>query len=696
VAKNIVSDTSAAAALSRANRLAREKSPYLLQHQHNPVDWYAWGDEAFAKARRDNRPIFLSIGYSTCHWCHVMERESFESPEVAAYLNEHFVSIKVDREERPDVDKIYMTFVQATTGQGGWPLNVFLTPQLKPFCGGTYFPPDNRHGRFGFLQLLRQIRELWQTRRAELANSAADIHARLEQLSVGNDRSPGLVLTPAVLRDAGARLKQSYDPEHGGFGGAPKFPQPSQPQFLLRYARRFHDEEAVRMVLHTCNRMAAGGIHDHLGGGFSRYSVDAAWLVPHFEKMLYDNAQLAHLYLDAYLVSSEARYAEVARDILDYVLRDMTHPDGGFYSAEDADSEGQEGKFYCWTRAELAKLLTPGEFKVAIRYFGITEQGNFMDHSHPHPLPNLNVLSIADPTLTGPESAMLASAKQKMLAVRTQRVRPACDDKVLASWNGLMLGAMARASAVLDDAAYRAAAEKNLAFLKTSLWDARTRTLWHRWREGERDNVQLLEGYAFLLAGVLELYEAALTAEHLEFAIALAETMLARFHDAENGGFWQSAPGAKHLILRVKEDYDGAEPSGNSVAILALLKLGRITDRREFTQAAEKSLRLFASRLQQVPQAVPCMLQALDFSLEEPRRAVVSGDSGSPEGRALLRAIHSVYQPNKVVLGQAGPVEPFARTLPARGGPLVYLCTGTACQPPTSDPEIIKELLKKQ
>jgi uncharacterized protein YyaL (SSP411 family) len=695
LAKNLVNDTSAVAAPSRTNRLAREKSPYLLQHQHNPVDWYAWGDEAFTKARHDNQPIFLSIGYSTCHWCHVMERESFENPEVAAFLNEHFVSIKVDREERPDVDKIYMTFVQATTGQGGWPLNVFLTPELKPFYGGTYFPPDNRHGRPGFLQLLRQIQQLWQTRRAELANSAADIHARLEQLSVSNDLLPGLVLTSAVLRDAGAPLKQSYDAEHGGFGGAPKFPQPSQPQFLLRYASRFHDEEAIRMVLHTCDRMAAGGIHDHLGGGFARYSVDAAWLVPHFEKMLYDNAQLAHLYLDAHLVSGEARYAEVARDILDYVLRDMTHPDGGFYSAEDADSEGQEGKFYCWTQAELAKLLTPGEFKVAARYFGITEPGNFMDHSHPQPLPNLNVLSIVDPSLAGPERALLASAKGKMLAARAQRVRPACDDKVLASWNGLMLGAMARASAVLDDAAYRAAAEKNLAFLRTRLWDAKTKTLCHRWRDGERDNVQLLEGYAFLLSGVIELYEATLATEHLEFAIALAETMVARFYDAENGGFWQSAPGTKDLILRVKEDYDGAEPSGNSVAILALLKLGWITDGKEFTQAAEKSLRLFASRLQQVPQAVPCMLQAFDFSLEEPRRAVVVGDPGTPEARVLLCAIHSVYQPNKVVLGHTGPVEPFARTLPARGSPVVYLCNGAACQPPTGDTAKIKELLKQ-
>ena len=691
--KDVVTARPAAVAPAHTNRLAREKSPYLLQHQHNPVDWYAWGEEAFARAHQENRPIFLSIGYSTCHWCHVMERESFESPEVAGFLNAHFVSIKVDREERPDVDKIYMTFVQATSGQGGWPLNVFLTPDLKPFFGGTYFPPDNRYGRRGFLQILKQVDQLWQTRRAELANSAADIHSRLEQLSVSNDHLSGLVLTAMVVRDAGSVIKQSYDAQHGGFGGAPKFPQPSQPQFLLRYARRFRDEDAVRIVLHTCDRMAAGGIHDQLGGGFARYSVDAEWLVPHFEKMLYDNAQLAQLYLDACLVSGETRYADVVRDILDYVLRDMTHLDGGFYSAEDADSEGHEGKFYCWTHAELSKLLTPEEVKVAVRYFGITEQGNFVDHSHPQPLPNQNVLSITDPALTGPEKALLESAKSKMSAARGQRVHPQRDDKVLASWNGLMLGAMARAGVVLGEETYRAAAEKNLAFLKAKLWDAKTKTLYHRWRDGERDNVQLLEGYAFLLAGVIELYEATLNTEHLNFAIALAETMLAQFYDTENGGFWQSAAGAKDLILRVKEDYDGAEPSGNSVAIFALLRLGKIADRKAFTQAAEQSLRLFAYRLQQVPQAVPCMLQALDFSLDEPWRAVVEGDPSRPATRALLHALHSVYQPNKVVLGTTGPVEPFARTLPASEGPVVYLCSGTACQPPTSAPERIKELL---
>jgi hypothetical protein len=680
---------------AHTNRLARQKSPYLLQHQHNPVDWHAWGEEAFAKARCGNKPIFLSIGYSTCHWCHVMERESFEDQKVAFFLNAHFVSIKVDREERPDVDRIYMTFVQASTGQGGWPLNVFLTPDLKPFAGGTYFPPDNRHGQRSFLDVLEAVRQFWQTRRGELTRFAAQLQARLQEAIA---RPPsGLRPTETTLRRAGQLLKQTYDPRHGGFGQAPKFPHPSQPRFLLRYAKRFQDPEALRMVLHTCDRMAAGGIHDQLGGGFARYSVDARWQVPHFEKMLYDNAQLAELYLDAALVSGQERYAGVARNILAYVLRDMTHPEGGFYSAEDADSEGHEGKFYCWTRSELAELLAPGEFEVAVRRFGVTEQGNFLDHSHPTPLPNQNVLSVIDADLSGPEEALLASARTKMFAARARRVRPHLDDKVLASWNGLMLGAFARAYAVLGDPACRAAAEKNLAFLEARLWDANTQTLYHRWRDGERDNVQLLTGYAFVLAGVLSLYQATLEPSRLDFALALARTLLARFFDPANGGFWQSAGDAPGLIVRVKEDYDGAEPGGNSVAVLALLELGKITGRPEFTAAAQKTLGLFAEHLEQGPQAVPSLLAALDFSLDEPRRFVLADPSADPENpqrRALLRAIHSVYLPNKVVLGNAGAVGPFARTLPLPQSAVVYLCAGSACQEPTGDPKRIQELIE--
>jgi uncharacterized protein len=679
--------------MGNPNRLARQKSPYLLQHQHNPVDWYPWGDEAFQKARSEQKPIFLSIGYSTCHWCHVMERESFEDEEVARFLSQHFVSIKVDREERPDVDKIYMTALQAMGQGGGWPLNVFLTPDLKPFFGGTYFPPDNRYGRPTFLQVLQHIHQLWQTRHDDVAQSAEQLHQHLGNYAQ-QEAASGLVLTPAVLRNAAMQFKQEYDPQHGGFGSAPKFPRPTQPLFLLRYAVREGDQEVIRMVLHTAERMAAGGIYDQIGGGFSRYSVDEQWLVPHFEKMLYDNAQLIQLYLDAYLVSGEQRFGDIARDIIRYVLRDMTHPDGGFYSAEDADSEGKEGKFYCWTKQELAELLTPDELNVAVAYFGITDHGNFLDHSDPNPLPHQNVLSIVDPSQADQHQPLLRSAIRKMVEHRSHRIRPHLDDKILASWNGMMLGAIARASAVLRDENYRIAAEKNLRFVQTKLWDPATKTLSSRWRDGECDSVQLLDSYVNALAGVIDLFEATLDPQHLSFAIELGEGAITRFFDKENGGFWQSAAGASDLILRMKQDYDGAEPSGNSVAVLALLKLALITDRSEFRTPAEATLRLLSDRLQRLPQAVPHLLLGLDFWLEEPKRVVIAGDVRSPAGRELLHAAHSVFQPNKLVLGTSGPVEQFATTLPAdQGRPTAYICSGNACQPPTHDVERLRELL---
>jgi uncharacterized protein YyaL (SSP411 family) len=677
------------------NRLANEPSPYLRQHMHNPVDWYPWGEEAFEKARKENKPILLSIGYSTCHWCHVMERESFENEAIAAFLNEHFVSIKVDREERPDVDKIYMTFVQATTGGGGWPLNVFLTPDRKPFFGGTYFPAEPKYGRqTTFPNLLKQIADVW---------ADADKHQRLvagsleqfEQLRghVTTEKPVDVTLSTQALTNALERFKSMYEPRHGGFGQQPKFPRPALPRFVLAQGVKQNDPLAIEMVLNTCDKMAAGGIHDHLGGGFARYSVDAQWLVPHFEKMLYDNAQLTQLYLDAWLVGDRPAHAETAHGIIRYVLRDMTHPDGGFFSAEDADSEGQEGKFYCWTTDQLKAALTAAEYAIVERHYGITAEGNFEDHSHPEPLKHLNVLSIVDPKLTTAESELLAAANGKLFALRAKRVRPGLDDKVLASWNGLMLGAIARAAVVLNEPAYLAAAEKNLAFIQAKLWDAKTKTLYHRWREGERDDVQLLDAYSSMLDGTLHLYEATLKPAHLQFAIDLAESMMARFQDAKDGGFFQSA-GDDSLLLRLKEDYDGAEPSGNSVAALALLKLGKITDRKDFTQAATGTLELFARNLETQPQSVPCLITALDFLLHEPYRLVVAGDAESMVARQLITSAHGVFQPNKVLLGSDGPVEAFAKTLKPDQGVMAFLCAGTFCHPPTGDPARVAGLLK--
>ncbi len=675
------------------NRLAKEKSPYLLQHQHNPVDWFPWGEEAFGKARDEAKPIFLSIGYSTCHWCHVMERESFEDETVARFLNRHFISIKVDREERPDLDKIYMTAVQALSGQGGWPLSAFLTPELKPFYGGTYFPPRDVQGRPGFLNLLQGLVNLWQTKRDEVMGSSEDLHQRLAELCA---RPPekGAPLTPTTLEKAAALFQRDYDPVHGGFGRAPKFPRPAQPGFLLRFGVRHQKDELIEMVAHTCKRMARGGMNDQLGGGFARYSVDGQWRVPHFEKMLYDNAQLAILYLDTFLVTGDPLFSKVVETTLDYVRRDMTHPEGGFYSAEDADSEGKEGKFYCWTLAELRTRLSESELDVFARYYGVTEKGNFVDHSDPDPLLNQNVLNVSH-SLSIEEMKVLNRASEKAFLFREQRVRPHLDDKVLASWNGLMLGAMARAYGVLGRIEDLHSAERCFGFLHRRLWDPHSKQLFHRWRDGESDRVQLQQAYAFLMSGLIDLYEVSLKPEYLSFAVELADAMILRFYDHEHGGFWQCDSQGSERILSLKEDYDGAEPSGNSVAMLVLQKLEAITGRSDYSQSVAACFEAFAERLDQRPQAVPMMLLALDFRLDPPKRVVIQGRPGSEASDALVRAVHSVYQPNKVVMGTAGAVDPFVSNLAERdGGTRAFLCSGDACHGATDSTQEIIQFLQ--
>ena len=678
------------------NRLAKEKSPYLLQHQHNPVDWYPWGEEAFARARAENKPILLSIGYSTCHWCHVMERESFENEEVGKYLKEHFIAIKLDREERPDIDHIYMTAMQALGLGGGWPLNAFLTPDREPFYGGTYFPPKDSGGKPGFLSILKRIAGVWEKDPAAIRTDAKNITSELQKHMAGANATPSTeAVKPEWVVAAAAQFSGNFDEKYGGFSGAPKFPQPHVPGLMLMTGVHTENKTLVDQVLFTCRRMAAGGMYDQLGGGFSRYSVDAKWLVPHFEKMLYDNAQLIDLYLNAGLVRSEPAYHDVVRDILRYILRDMTHKDGGFYSAEDADSEGQEGKFYCFTKAEMETILSKEEAAFALPFFGISEKGNFEDHSHPNPLPNLNVLHVSDPErkLNEAEQKMLTGIKTKLFDVQKKRIRPHLDDKILTSWNGLMLGAISRAAVIMDEPAWLDAAGKNFAFVTSKLWDPTTKTLYHRWRDGERDSTQLLNAYAFYLQGSIELYQVTLNPAVLTFCIDLADGMIAKFYDEKAGGFYTSM-GGDDLLFRAKDDHDGAEPSGNSTVVQALLKLAALTERKVYREKADATLKLYAARLKETPEALPLMLQAVAFASEEPFRAVIAGDPAAPETKALIRAAHGVYQAHRVILGTAGPVEPFAITLlPREGKPTAYVCTGTSCQPPTSDPAQVRKSL---
>ena len=684
------------AAPRHTNRLAKEKSPYLLQHAHNPVDWWPWCDEAFEKAKQENKPVLLSIGYSTCHWCHVMERESFESEKVAEVLNKHFICIKLDREERPDIDNIYMTAMQALGMGGGWPLNVFLTPDRKPFFGGTYFPPEGVRGRPGFRDLCQNMADLWKNSPQDLLKDAENIATELKK-AVEAEVTEHTAIRPELVSSAAKSLTGLFDKKYGGWGSAPKFPSPPVPQLLLLNGWAQQNQEQIDQVLFTCRRMAAGGMYDQIGGGFSRYSVDSQWLVPHFEKMLYDNAQLVDLYLNAGLQSGDAQYFAVVEDIVRYLVRDMTHKDGGWYSAEDADSEGHEGKFYCWTTEELKKLLSAEEYAFAEKYYGLTAKGNFVDHSHPQPMEGQNVLSIVEPDrkLNDAEQKMLATVREKIFTERAKRVRPHLDDKILTSWNGLMLGAVARAGIIMDKPEWIAAARKNAAFVKANLWDSSTKSLFNRWRDGERDKVQLLSAYAAYLGGLVELYQVTLAPEYLTFARDIADSMIAKFDDPKAGGFYTSTA-TDELIFRNKDDYDGAEPSGNSQAIYALLKLAAITDHKPYRERADAALKNFSKRMQDASGAVPLMLQAAWWSLEDPYRVVVAGDVNAPEAKAVLKAAHMTWQPRKVILGTTGPVEDFAKSQQPKDGKVGYVCTGSSCRLPTSDPaEIRKHLTGK-
>ena len=705
------------------NRLALEKSPYLLQHAHNPVDWYAWGQEAFDRARAEDKPIFLSVGYSTCHWCHVMERESFESEPIAEILNREYVAIKVDREERPDVDRIYMTFVQATTGSGGWPMSVWLTPELEPFFGGTYFPPQNRFGQPGFASVLNQIAEAWHSDRAQIVSSARDVIKQLErQAAVEPARAGGAAIDPGVLDSGFFVFRRTFDSQLGGFGGAPKFPRPSVFRFLLRYHLRAKNQEALDMVLLTLREMAKGGMHDQLGGGFHRYSVDERWFVPHFEKMLYDQAQLATAYLEAFQITHEAAYAASARRIFDYVLRDMTDSGGGFYSAEDADSvidaeepgiKG-EGAFYIWSAEEISKLVPEPQANWFCYRYGVADTGNVASDPHGE-FTGRNILYEAATLEETAEQfgkpaseirAGLEEASRILLEARSQRVRPHLDDKILTSWNGLMISAFALGGAVLGEPRYAEAARRAASFLIARMWDPEKRILKRRYRAGDAAISAFLDDYALFAQAMLDLYEAQFDLRQLELAIRLTERMQELFEDTTAGGFFSSGAGDASLVLRVKEDYDGAEPSGNSVAVMNLLRLAQVTGRPAFWESAQRTLAAFGSRLSHAPVALPQMLAACEFLLGQPRQVVIVGERD--EAGPLLGALYSQFAPHRVVLLVDSPE---TRRLLAAGIPVIasmgkwegdklegrpeaYVCRNNTCQLPVSEPARLAELLQ--
>jgi uncharacterized protein YyaL (SSP411 family) len=704
------------------NRLAREKSPYLLQHADNPVDWFPWGNEAFAKAQTENKPIFLSIGYSTCHWCHVMAQESFEDQATAEIMNREFVNIKVDREERPDVDRVYMTFVQATTGGGGWPMSVWLTPDLRPFVGGTYFPPADRYGQPGFKKVLERIAAAWKRDRAKISDQGEKIIGALKQTTGFGPTDEQF--DSRVDEAAYEEFARTFAPREGGFGGAPKFPRPVTLNFLTRFygrdPRSDSGRQALEMVLMTLRKMAAGGIHDHIGGGFHRYAVDAVWHVPHFEKMLYDQAQLASAYLDAFQITHEPLFQSVARDILDCVRRDMTSPEGGFYSAEDADSlfehgkpEHGEGAFYVWTKHEVIDALGDDAGIFAFHY-GIEENGNAPAGSDPHgEFTGKNILIERHPIAEtashfGKTEAdtrgLLARARAKLFAIRAKRPRPHLDDKIITAWNGLMISAFARGALVLDDKGYLDAAARAAEFLQTHLYDQSRKALARNFREG-RGVDGFADDYAFFIQALLDLYEASFEIKWLTFALELQSSFDAQFLDETHGGYFTVTGRDPSILIRMKEDNDSAEPAASSVAALNLARLaGMLSDSKLLTRA-KKTIAAFASQLANFPSALPQMLVALDFLQRPPRQIVLAGDKNDERTRALLAEVRRHFLPRTILLladgGSGhkflGETNPSLLAMePVNGKPAVYVCENFTCRAPLTNPHELAEILTKQ
>ncbi len=690
----------------KPNHLISEKSPYLLQHAYNPVDWYPWGDEAFAKAKRENKSIFLSIGYSTCHWCHVMEHESFEDSSVAAIMNKYFIAIKVDREERPDIDNIYMTVCQMLTGSGGWPLTIIMTPDKKPFYAATYIPKETKFGRMGLMELLPKVADIWQNERDKINESAEQISNKL--LSITNQNNVSTI-NKTIFANAFDALSSRFDETDGGFGQAPKFPTAQNLLFLLRYWNSTKESKALQMVEKTLTKMRQGGIFDQVGFGFHRYSTDARWLLPHFEKMIYDQAMLALAYTEAFQATRKKLYKETAEQIFAYVLRDMTSPEGGFYSAEDADSDGEEGKFYVWTEAELRGLLTNSDADFFINIFNIEKTGNFREQSTgeltgtniPHLTTDISGIAKKYDTSSSDIEKRIERIRKIIFEAREKRIHPFKDDKILTDWNGLMISALAKAGRVFGNISYTKAAEKAADFIQTNL-SIKGRLL-HRYRNGDAKIKGNLDDYSFLVMGLIELYETTFNPLYLQKAIEYTDVMQSHFWDSKNGGYYFSPNDGEKLLIRTKEIYDAAIPSGNSVAFMNLVKLGRITADTKYEKLGSKLVDSFSSNIKQSPTGVSFFLSGLQFEFEESFEIVIAGEKSDDNYNQMLQSIYSKYIPNKVVLfidkankKSITELAPFVQNYSGvPGQTTVYVCKNYVCSLPVKDSKNLDLLLNK-
>jgi uncharacterized protein YyaL (SSP411 family) len=687
------------------NDLARESSPYLLQHANNPVNWYPWGEEAFAKAKKEDKPVLVSIGYATCHWCHVMAHESFEDEEIAELMNRAFVNIKVDREERPDIDNTYMLVCQMLTGSGGWPLNVFLTPDKKPFYAATYIPKVGRQGRPGMRELIPWISELWQNNREKILDSTDDIVTAFQK---SNAFTPADHLNSEILDEAYDQYKQQFDEQYGGFGSSPKFPSPHNLMFLLRYADRQENSKALGMVEKTLTQMRMGGIFDQVGGGFHRYSTDQKWLVPHFEKMLYDQAMLLMAYTEGWQLSGNDLFKQTVDEICRYLTRKMQDEHGGFYSAEDADSEGEEGKFYIWSTEEIREILPLAEAELFIEAYNLTDEGNYRDEASGRQTgKNITHLQKSFTELARERDmeaeklrSVLASIREKLLKERKKRVHPLLDDKILTDWNGLITAALAKAGAAFGNENYIAKAEQCWTFIADEMLTGEGR-LKHRYRNGEVAIDGHADDYAFVIWGLLELYEATFKTKYLQHAVSLNEQFVDRFWDDVNGGFYFTDETAEELLGRKKEIYDGAMPSGNSIAMMNLLRLGRMTANTEWEQMADKALKLFSKSIEKTPTSFGAALQSLDFLEGDTREIVVAGSQNDAETTQFLRLLHDHFSPRSVVVfhdpedDAIGDLVPYLSDFEMKDGKsTAYVCQNYTCDLPTNDPDKMMSLIK--